>query len=134
MQPIPFRTRTSPTGQQAIDWDPCGAVFYPAPGANIPIYAYGANPKQQDPVFTCPVSAIPEAVWVLMDLWLASRAMGLPVRAGGLEAQPYVIRRSFPYFEAEMRRLEHQDVNASGMAAFAAMFSGGGSPVRPGRR
>lgn len=138
MHAVVARTRRSEDGREVHDWDPAGGVFLPAEGASYPVFYFGTNSREQEPVFTCPVSAIPAAVWTLLDLFLAARSMGLPVRAGGLEAQPYVVRRSFPILEAEISALERNNARITGVAAVAQLFGGGGAvPTRPsavGRR
>jgi hypothetical protein len=98
-------------------------VFAPLPdqGVIVPVYAYGHG-TAKDPVFTCPVSVIPEEVWTVIDLWLTCRAMkALPV-AGGVLDQPLIVRRAWPVLEAEMapheRRLNHEGQ----MAAMARLL------------
>lgn len=87
--------------------EPLGAVFAPVPGATRPVYAFGSPQRAaKDVLFTCPVSAIPDVVWQLLEDWRSCRAMRcLPV-AGGWVDQPLLVRRAFPVFEAEMRAWE----------------------------
>lgn len=78
------------------------------------------------------MSAIPDEVWTLIDLFLTCRSMkALPV-AGGVLDQPYIVRRSWPVLEAEIgpaeRRMNQQDQ----VAALAAMLGAVGG--RRGKR
>ncbi len=112
--------------------DDAGAVFVPSPERNVitPCYTYGHG-KIRKPVFTCPVSAIPEAVWELFDLWLQGRALKLPPVAGGLVDQPEIVRRAWPVFEHEMAPFDQaNDPTATLLAAMTAMFSIGKAPTR----
>lgn len=106
-------------------WDPAGAVFVPAleRGVTRPCYAYGHDPKAKDPVFTCPVSAIPDEVWTLLDLFLTCRAMKSLPKAGGVLDQPLIVRRVWPVFEAEMERHERQSSVNGSMVATTAMLT-----------
>lgn len=107
-----------------IEVDELGAVFLPAVAQKItrPVFAYGAG-RLQDPVFTCPVSAIPDVVWSLIDLWLTCRSMKALPHAGGVLDQPYIIRRAWPLLENAMRPLERREQADVQMQALAAMMS-----------
>ena len=92
------------------------------PGAGQkPAYAYGPPwATAQDVLFQCPVSAIPDVAWDLLESWRQCRLMGcLPV-AGGWVDQPLLVRRAFPVFEDEMRAWERRQ-GAEGSAAGMAL-------------
>lgn len=98
-------------------------MFAPAiaQGVTMPAFQYGAG-RIQDPVFTCPVSAIPDQVWQLVDLWLTCRAMkGLPY-VGGVLDQPYVVRRAWPLLEAAIAPLEREQQAGEQMTAMSGML------------
>jgi hypothetical protein len=86
----------------------------------------------QEPVFTCPVSAIPDVVWQLLDLWLSCRSMKALPLAGGVLDQPYVVRRAWPMFEAAIAPYERRQNQEAQLGAMAAMLGAIGA-VR-GRR
>jgi len=114
--------------------EPLGGVFAPVPGrAQRPAYAYGPKDATTKPVlFQCPVSAIPDVVWELLEHWQQSRVLGcLPV-AGGLVDQPLLVRRAFPVFETEMRAIE--DARRGPGASAAAMAGALASALGGGRR
>ena len=101
-----------------------GGVFAPAPGrAMKPAYGFGGG-AVKTPMFQCPVSAIPDVVWTLLEHWRSCRAMGcLPV-AGGWVDQPMLVRLAFPIFEQEMRAWEASrsaSPDASMLAAVAGL-------------
>lgn len=104
-----------------------GGVFAPVKGATKPVYVYGP-PQQQakDVLFTCPVSAIPDVVWALLEDWRACRLMHCLPLDGGWADQPVLVRRAFPVFEQEMRNAEA--ARASGaetqLAALMAALKG----------
>jgi hypothetical protein len=137
MHPVVVTRRRGTNGVEVLRWDAAGAVFAPAPerGVTRPAYAYGPpGARVKTPVFTCPVSAIPEAVWQLFELWIACRAMKLPPKPGGAVDQPIVVQRAFPAFEAAMEQLErrrNQDTSLAAMTALlGAAFGGGRRPRR----
>lgn len=107
--------------------EPGGGVFAPSPerGLRTPVYAMGLpDAPTRTPIFTCPVSAIPEACWELLGLWWTCRTMRALPLAGGVVDQPASVRLAFPIFEAEHGLLE-QTRQASGLAAgLAAVFGG----------
>lgn len=128
MHPVRVARRRGDNGVEVETWDEGGAVFVPSleRGVTRPVYAYGHG-KVKDPVFTCPVSAIPEGVWSIVDLWLTCRAMKALPKAGGVLDQPLVIRRAWPVLEAEMAPLERerdQSGHASALAAILASVVG----------
>ena len=104
--------------------EPLGNVFKAIPKKTpTPVWSF-SDPTAQDPkaktmVFTCPKSAVPDAVWELFSLWNESRLMGLPVRAGGLEDQPVAVRTAFPIFQHEYQ--VHQIRSGSGGAEQTAV-------------
>lgn len=104
------------------DWDPGGGVFLPIEGATYPVFAFGHG-KIKDPVFTCPVSAIPEPVWDLIDLFLTCRSMKLPPVAGGVLDQPYIVRRAWPVLEAEMAPIDRERDQAGQLTMIATLLS-----------
>lgn len=119
-----------------MKWDPSGAVFAPAleRGITTPIYSFGGADGSpiKDPVFTCPVSAIPDEVWTLLDLFLTCRAMKALPKAGGVLDQPYVVRRSWPVMEAEVAPMERRMDAAASMGATAALLGAiTGARVKP---
>lgn len=84
--------------------DRTGGVFRPSPrhGLTAPVYSLGwPDAPTKEPVFTCPVSAIPSACWDLLELWYTCRALGALPLAGGALDQPLSVRRAFPVFAAE---------------------------------
>jgi hypothetical protein len=100
MQPVLLRRMEGTALVERIDLT--GGVFEPnaKAGVNRPVFVFGDG-DAKTPVFTCPVSAIPRAVWELLELWLQCRGMNaLPV-AGGVLDQPVTVRRAFPVFAAE---------------------------------
>lgn len=105
-----------------------GGVFAPVPGRSLrPAYAYGPpGAAAKDVLFQCPVSAIPDVVWELLDHWRSCRALGcLPV-AGGFIDQPLLVRRAFPVFEREMRQWEQSRGGSSdALGAVLAALKGG---------
>lgn len=131
MHPVVVRRRG---GGHEID--PGGAVFAPAQDRGIQMPCYASGPAEatiRAPIFTCPVSAIPEAVWHLLELWLTCRAMKALPLAGGVLDQPLSVRRAFPLFEAETAPIDHQrDQQALG-AAMTAMTTALGGRMRRGR-
>lgn len=111
--------------------DRAGGVFMGLPKLGIvaPVYAFPAHAKTQDPIFTCPVSAIPRAAWDLLELWHECRGLGALPRAGGVLDQPLIVRRSFPVFDAEARASDatHQaHASAAGTAAVLGAMLGKG--------
>lgn len=118
-------------GRTVTDTDPCGGVFVAAQGAARPIDWQIGHPSssRRDAMFTCPVSAIPEAVWDLLSMWWQCRTLNaLPV-AGGFLDQPVIVRRAFPVFEQEMRkaeRLNQETAQANATTALMAAVAGRG--------
>jgi len=121
--------------------DRLGGVFRPVVGkGQRPAYTCGpkvdgkaaADPDQLL-LFQCPVSAIPGEVFDLLALWWSCRMTGLPPVAGGFLAQPEIVRRTFPIFEALMRGVEtsrqangpHQAAGLA-VAAMTKVLMGGG--------
>ncbi len=108
--------------------EPLGGVFAPIPGKVIrPAWTYGpatGAAKARSVMFTCPVSAIPELAFDLLELWFdCRRVRALPVAGGWLD-QPLVVRRSFPVFEAEMQAVEQQRAASAPQQAAAAAVAG----------
>lgn len=114
-----------PGGRLTERVDPGGGVFVPSPtcGITMPVYAAGfPDSAIKDPIFTCPVSAIPDAVWSLLALWRecqAFRALPLP---GGVCDQPMSVRRAFPVFDRLARVEEAHRQAAGAMASQAALL------------
>lgn len=103
-----------------------GGVFAPAEGASTVVYAFGPRDStEKEALFSCPVSAIPPAVWSLLDLWFVCRTMrALPI-AGGVIDQPLSVRRSFPIFEIEHEaELARRDAHAGALATAAVLGVG----------
>lgn len=113
-----------------------GNVFRPVPGQPLTIaYSYGpAEAKSKTPMFTCPVSAIPDEVWDLLQLFHECRLMKLPPVQGGVLDQPLLVRKSFPIFEQEMAKVRMSEdamraqhaAMATGMTVVTALFGGKG--------
>lgn len=129
MHPVEILRRPPGGGAPVTLVDRCGAVLAPAAkkGVTRPVYSYGfPDSGALEPLFTCPVSAIPRAAWDLLELWWQSKMLRLPVKPGGLLDQPLSVRAAFPIFEAEWLEREARSSaarSASGMAAaFGAMF------------
>ncbi len=101
----------------------------PAQGITRPVVSLGPpGAKVTTPIFTCPVSAIPDAVRDLIELWWACRSMRVLPRSGGLLDQALVVQRSFPILEREYQAVEREHgaaQSASGVAAAMSMLFGG---------
>lgn len=102
--------------------DELGGVFSPIPGSPIRlVYSVGhPDAKTKDPMFTCPVFAIPQGVFELLGLWNECRLLGVLPRAGGLLDQPLSVRKSFAVFATEWEKVEGRR-GQSGAAASAGM-------------
>jgi hypothetical protein len=122
-------------GQKVITVDELGGIFTPIPGTPIRIaYSFGhPDAKAKTPMFTCPISAIPMAVFDLLALWNECRLLRVLPVAGGLLDQPQIVRKAFPIFANEWATVEsangqNSTLAASGAAAAAvlkAAFGGG---------
>lgn len=129
MQPVTISRRVGSRRVRVVD--ACGGVFTPiaAHGMTRPVTSLGPpGATVTDPIFTCPVSAIPEAVQDLIDLWWACRAVRVLPRAGGLLDQALVVQRAFPILEREYAVVERDRgaaASASGVAAAMSMIFGG---------
>ncbi len=129
MQPVTVLRRVGNRRLKVVE--SCGGVFAPiaAQGVTRPVVSLGPpGAKVTDPMFTCPVSAIPEAVHDLIDLWWACRSMRVLPRAGGLLDQALVVQRAFPILEREYGAVERDHgaaQSASGVAAAMSMLFGG---------
>lgn len=119
MQPVEIQKRT--TGKPVKVIDRCGGVFAAVPRKAVrPAYGYGPkDATTRDVMFQCPVSAIPQEIWQLLIAWWQCRNLGLPVRAGGADDQPGIVRYAFPFFEAEMRSVESKNGSPERAAAMA---------------
>lgn len=124
-----------PGGQLETVVEPLGGIFAPIPGKVIrPAWTYGPATKSgRSVMFQCPVSAIPELAFDLLELWFdCRRARALPVAGGWLD-QPLVVRQSFPIFETEMAGVEARKAEAApqqAAAAVAGVVAAGKGPVR----
>lgn len=107
---------------KAITVDNLGGVFAPIPGQPIRvIYSFGhPEAKAKEPMFTCPVFAIPSVVWELLGLWNECRLLKVLPKAGGLLDQPQIVRRSFPIFASEWAKVD-QGNQSQGVAATAGL-------------
>jgi hypothetical protein len=121
------------------DRDDLGGVFQPITGKGLrPVYSYGNPASKTRPVmFTCPVSAVPAAVWALLELWWHCRlAKTLPLPGGWLD-QPVMVRRAFPVFEQEMlgweQQQQQQGSGAAAVAGAVAAMKAVGGNRRPER-
>lgn len=111
--------------------EPLGGVFAPVPGHALrPAYAYGPPTSAAKAVlFQCPVSAIPDVVWTLLEHWRSCRALSCLPAAGGFADQPLLVRRAFPIFEHEMRSWEAgRGTSSDALAAVIAAMRGGRRP------
>ncbi len=114
-----------PGGRFTERIDRCGGVFVPSAecGVKVPVYAMGfPDSAAKDPVFTCPVSAVPDSVWQLLGLWRECRAFRALPLPGGVCDQPVSVRRAFPVFERLARFEEEQRQAALAMAGQVAML------------
>lgn len=85
-----------------------GNVFRNVPGGQlIPCYSYGpkGESKNRTPMLTCPVYAIPDQIFEVLKLYHECRVFGIAPRAGGVEDQPWLARKAFPVFAAEMDKI-----------------------------
>ncbi len=129
MQPVTVMRRVGNRREPVIE--ACGGVFAPiaAHGITRPVVSIGPpGAKVTEPIFTCPVSAIPDAVRDLIELWWACRSMRVLPRAGGLLDQALIVQRAFPILEREYLSVERQSGAsdaASGVAAALSMLFGG---------
>ncbi len=122
-------------GGKVITVDELGGVFTPIPGQPIRVVYSVGHPesKSKDPMFTCPVSAIPTEAFELLSLWNECRLLGVLPKAGGLLDQPQIVRRSFVIFASEWRKVDQGNQNqgaaaTAGLAAASvlkAAFGGG---------
>lgn len=105
-----------------ITVDELGGVFSPIPGQPVRVvYSFGhPEGKSREPMFTCPVSAIPSEAFELLGLWNDCRLLGVLPRAGGLLDQPEIVRRSFVVFAHEWRKIDQGNQN-QGLAATAGL-------------
>lgn len=103
-----------------IKVDELGGIFTPIPGTPIRIaYSFGhPDAKSKEPMFQCPVSAIPQEVFELLGLWNECRLLGVLPRSGGLLDQPQIVRRSFVTFANEWTKIDN--AKGQGNAATAA--------------
>jgi hypothetical protein len=94
--------RQGKNGKLLTKMDTMGGVFALVPGKRLlPAYGIGpANAKEKTPMFTCPVSGIPDEVWQLLNLWRSCRVMKTLPNAGGFLDQSPVVQRTFPVFDA----------------------------------
>ncbi|MGE0225468.1 MAG: hypothetical protein AB7S57_19525 [Acetobacteraceae bacterium] len=90
-----------------------------------PVWTYGpTDARARSVLFQCPVSAIPELAFDLLELWFdCRRVKALPVAGGWLD-QPLVIRQAFPVFESEMAAVEARQRATAPQAAAAAAVAG----------
>lgn len=130
MQPVTILKRHGTMRVREID--PCGGVFVAVPeqGITRPVTSVGPpGAKTLTPVFTCPVSAIPDAVRDLIDLWWACRSVHVLPKAGGFMDQPLIVQRAFPILEREygvVERDQRAAESATGAAAMMSTMFGGG--------
>lgn len=87
--------------------DGLGGVFLPIidKGITTPVWIYGP-PKQEQVMFSCPVSSIPTEVMDLLALWWACRHLHTLPLAGGFLDQPLSVQHAWPYFEMEYAAVE----------------------------
>lgn len=110
----------APGGRKVIKVDALGGIFTPIPGTPIRIaYSVGhPDSKSKEPMFQCPVSAIPVEVFELLGLWNECRLLGVLPRAGGLLDQPQIVRQSFVTFANEYAKVD--TARGQGLAAASA--------------
>jgi hypothetical protein len=88
----------------------------------MPVYAMGPkDARVKTPMWECPISAVPEWMWQVLDLWVTCRACHALPLPGGVVDQPYVVRRAWPIWEAEMAAIEQQ----RSAAALLTLLGGG---------
>lgn len=116
------------------DLEPLGGLFTPVPDEGLIQPAYVWGPKEEGKKATvrvgtflwqCPVSAIPGAVWDLLDLWWELRLLRLQP-----ERWTPLLRVAFLVFESELKRADpgHSAPEAAAALAVGAMVKlmGGG--------
>lgn len=108
--------------------DTLGGIFSPIPGQPIRVvYSVGhPDSKSKDPMFSCPVSAIPAEAFDLLGLWNECRLLRTLPKAGGLLDQPQIVRRSFVIFANEWSKVDAGNANtgtatAAGLAAASVL-------------
>lgn len=113
-----------PSGK-VVRVDELGGVFAPIPGQPVRVaYSVGhPDAKSKAPMFTCPVSAIPDGVFEVLGLWNDCRLLKVLPRAGGLLDQPQIVRRSFTVFASEWATVEAGQTS-QGTATAAALAAG----------
>lgn len=102
--------------------DEWGGVFSPIPGQPVRVvYSVGhPDAKSKDPMFACPISAIPQEVFELLGLWNECRLLGVLPLSGGLLDQPLAVRKSFVIFASEWAKVEGAKAQ-TGAAATAGL-------------
>lgn len=112
------------TGKR-LQTDELGGVFAALPGHPIRVAYTVGHPDAHTrvPMFTCPVSAIPEGVFELLGLWNECRLLKTLPLAGGLLDQPQIVRRSFAVFASEWTTVEAGNAS-QGTATAAALAAG----------
>jgi hypothetical protein len=117
-----------PGGKVAEVVEPLGGIFAAVPGKSmLPAYSYGPGEgaaRTREVMFQCPVSAIPDVAFDLLQLWHDCRMMGCLPETGGWVDQHLLVRRAFPIFESEMRMIESRKAAAAPQAAAAAAVAG----------
>lgn len=111
-----------------IQVDELGGVFAAIPGQPVRIvYSFGhPDAKSKDPMFTCPVSAIPSGIFELLGLWNESRLLGVLPRPGGVLDQPLIVRKAFVVFATEWAKVDAANgqtgiASAAGLAAASVL-------------
>lgn len=86
--------------------EPGAGVFVPIreKGITTPIWMYGHG-NAKTPIFTCPVSAIPEEVFEVYEVWIRCRMLGVLPYAGGYLDQPWIVQYAWPLFEDEAAKV-----------------------------
>lgn len=114
--------------------DSAGAVFAPLRlskdtprAADRMVYAYGppkGSHRGKSPMYTCPVSGIPEEVWRLIALWYECKQLGTLPFTGGLLAQPMIVRRAFTVLQEEQDVLDRTMDRHNQASAMVMAFGG----------
>lgn len=129
MKPEAVTTKTPGRhGKLVEDYEPQGGIFAPLPARKLTRVAYTSGPKdgEQQHLWQCPVSAIPQEAFELLMAWWDLRMLRLPP-----PVLTPLVRRSFSVFEGQMRNIEAGRNSPQAAAAMAVgsmmkLMHGGG--------
>ncbi len=117
------RVLLGPDRKPVEDVEPLGGVFVPLAKKRIRTALWKCGEGRSELAFyTCPVSAIPDDVYRLLELWYRCHTLGaLPV-AGGVLDQPLVVQHTFPIFAAEHAAVDRErQMTGQAMAVTGAL-------------